>query len=101
MLFDAPRKEEIVPQFLEECQIGGQTLRPALHALHRGLLYQQRPGGGPGGYEVPDVLTWDFVWEVSDAAAATLDPATGIYGVNGQEVLIPFIYKSTDNMMIR
>ena len=25
----------------------------------------------------------------------------GVYAVNGQEVLIPFIYKSTDNMMIQ
>ena len=29
----------------------------------------------PWATTVPDVLTWDFVWEVSDAAAATLDPA--------------------------
>ena len=38
---------------------------------------------------------------MSDAAAATLDESTGVYGLNGQEVLIPFLYKSTDNMMIQ
>ena len=51
------------------------------------------------GYTLPDRLTWDFVWEVSEAALA--QDADGNYLVNGQKVLIPFIYKSTDNMMIQ
>ena len=50
------------------------------------------------GYELPEVLTWDFIWEVSEAAMAK--DAEGNFLVNGQKVLIPFIYKSTDNMMI-
>ena len=45
------------------------------------------------------MLTWDFIWEVSEAAAKKNED--GIYALNGQEVLIPFIYKSTDNMMIQ
>ena len=40
----------------------------------------------------------DFVWEVSEAAMA--QNADGTYKVNDQNVLIPFIDKSTDNMMI-
>ena len=52
------------------------------------------------GYTLPEKLTWDFVWEVSEAAMATAQ-ADGTYGINGQNVLIPFIYKSTDNMMIQ
>ena len=48
---------------------------------------------------MPDVLTWDYVWEVSEAAME--QNADGNYKVNGQNVLIPFIYKSTDNMMIQ
>ena len=51
------------------------------------------------GYTVPDVLTWDFIWEVSEAATA--QDAEGNYLLNGQKVMIPFIYKSTDNMMIQ
>ena len=39
------------------------------------------------------------VWEVSEAATAK-NP-DGTFKVNGQKVLIPFIYKSTDNMMIQ
>jgi multiple sugar transport system substrate-binding protein len=51
------------------------------------------------GYTLPDVLTWDFVWEVSEAAMA--QDEEGTFLVNGQKVMIPFIYKSTDNMMIQ
>ena len=51
------------------------------------------------GYTVPDVLTWDFIWEVSEAAAKK--GADGKYVLNGGDVMIPFIYKSTDNMMIQ
>ena len=51
------------------------------------------------GYTIPDVLTWDFIWEVSDAA--TEKNEDGTYKLNGQKVMIPFIYKSTDNMMIQ
>ena len=51
------------------------------------------------GYTLPDTLTWDFVWKVADAA--TKKNADGTFAVNGQKVMIPFIYKSTDNMMIQ
>ncbi len=51
------------------------------------------------GYTLPETLTWDFIWEVSEAAAAK--DQDGNFLVNGQEVMIPFIYKSTDNMMIQ
>ncbi len=53
----------------------------------------------PLGYTLPDVLTWDYIWEVSEAATAK--DAEGYYLVNGQKVMIPFIYKSADNMMIQ
>jgi multiple sugar transport system substrate-binding protein len=51
------------------------------------------------GYKLPEVLTWDFVWEVSEAAMAK--DSNGNFLINGQKVMIPFIYKSTDNMMIQ
>ena len=34
------------------------------------------------GYTLPDVLTWDFIWEVSEAATA--QNADGTYVANGQ-----------------
>ena len=96
--FDSPSLSEMVPQFLEECKIGGQTWAvPFMRSTE--ALYINKTFVEALGYTVPDVLTWDFVWEVSDAAAAKDE--NGNYILNGQKTMIPFIYKSTDNMMIQ
>lgn len=97
--FDGPTKEEIVPQFLEECEVSGHTYGlPFMRSTE--VCYVNKTMVEKLGYTLPDVLTWDFIWEVSEAAAATKGE-DGVYAVNGQEVLIPFLYKSTDNMMIQ
>ena len=95
--FDAPKEEEIVPEFLRECRIGEHIYAmPYMRSTE--ALYINEDLVKKLGYEVPDVPTWDFVWEVSEKAME--QDADGVYKVNGQKVLIPFIYKSTDNMMI-
>lgn len=43
------------------------------------------------GFEIPEILTWDFVWEVARKAKE----------VYPQDDFIPMIYKSTDNMTIQ
>lgn len=99
LLYEGPTQEEIVPQFLEECRLGGAYYAiPYMRSTE--ACYINRDFVEALGYEVPDVLTWDFIWEVSEAAAATKG-ADGVYSLNGQKVLIPFLYKSTDNMMIQ
>ena len=96
--FDAPTREEMVDKYMEECKIGGvQYALPFMRSTE--CCYINKDMVESLGYELPDVLTWDFVWEVSEAAMAR--NADGTYKVNGQNVLIPFIYKSTDNMMIQ
>ena len=96
--FDGPSKEEIVPQFLQECTIGGTTYAmPYMRSTE--ACYVNKTFVEKLGYEVPDILTWDFVWEVSEAAMAK--DSSGNFAVNGQKVMIPFIDKSTDNMMIQ
>ena len=96
--FDSPRDEEIVPQFLEECAFGGHyyalPYMRSTEACYINKTYVEKLG-----YELPETLTWDFIWEVSEAAMEK--GADGNFLVNGQKVLIPFIYKSTDNMMIQ
>ena len=95
--FDAPAEEEIVPEFLKECVIGDHVYAlPYMRSTE--ALYINEDFVKKLGFEVPDVPTWDFVWEVSEKAME--QDADGIFKVNGQKVLIPFIYKSTDNMMI-
>ena len=96
--FDAPTLSEVVPKFLEECKIGEQHYAlPYMRSTE--ACYINKTYVEALGYSIPDVLTWDFVWEVSDAATAK--NADGTYKINGQSVMIPFIYKSTDNMMIQ
>ena len=96
--FEGPEKEEIVPKFLEECTFGGHYYAvPFMRSTE--ACYVNKTFVEALGYTLPEKLTWDFVWEVSEAAMAKDEE--GNYLVNGQKVLIPFIYKSTDNMMIQ
>ena len=96
--FDGPAMAEMIPQFLQECVLDGQHYAvPYMRSTE--MCYVNRTYVEKLGYTLPDVLTWDFVWEVSEAALAKGED--GNYLVNGQPTLIPFIYKSTDNMMIQ
>ena len=96
--FDAPKKEEIVPEFLAECSFSGhQYALPYMRSTE--ACYVNKTYVEKLGYELPEVLTWDFIWQVSEAAMEKSEDGT--FKVNGQKVLIPFIYKSTDNMMIQ
>lgn len=96
--FDSPKKEEIIPQFLSECSFAGHYYAvPYMRSTE--ACYINKTYVEALGYTLPETLTWDFVWEVSEAAAKK--DGNGVYLLNGQEVMIPFIYKSTDNMMIQ
>ncbi|WP_455616598.1 ABC transporter substrate-binding protein [Eisenbergiella sp.] len=96
--FDAPGQEDIIPKFLEECSFGGSHYAiPYMRSTE--ACYINKTYVEALGYTLPETLTWDFIWEVSEAAAKK--DADGNFLVNGQSVMIPFLYKSTDNMMIQ
>ncbi len=96
--FDAPTLNEMVPEFLAECVLADHTYAvPYMRSTE--VCYVNETFVNRLGYELPEVLTWDFVWEVSEKAMAKGED--GNYLVSGQPTLIPFIYKSTDNMMIQ
>ena len=96
--FDAPTAAEMIPEFLAECVLDGHTYAvPYMRSTE--VCYVNKTYVEKLGYTLPDVLTWDFLWEVSEAALAKDE--SGNYLVNGQPTMIPFIYKSTDNMMIQ
>ena len=96
--FDGPTRDEMVEKFLEECKIGG-TYYAMPYVRSTEACYVNKTYVEALGYTLPETLTWDFVWEVSEAALAKNEDGT--FRVNGQKALIPFIYKSTDNMMIQ
>lgn len=96
--FDAPDEYEIVEKFLTEGKVGGtQYALPFMRSTE--ACYVNKTYIEEMGYDIPEVMTWDFVFEVS--AAAMEKNSDGTYKCNGQDTLIPFIYKSTDNMMIQ
>jgi len=95
--FDGPTKDEIIPQFLSECYIG-ETCYAIPYMRSTEACYVNKTYVEALGFELPEALTWDFVWEVSEAATAK--NSDGTYAINGQNVMIPFIYKSSDNMLI-
>lgn len=98
LLFDSVKADEVIPKFAGECKLGdSQYALPFMRSTE--ACYVNKTFVEKLGFTLPDVLTWDFIWEVSEAA--TEKDADGNYIVNGQKVLIPFIYKSTDNMMIQ
>ncbi len=96
--FDSPTRDQIVPAFLEECRLADRYYAiPYMRSTE--ACYVNKTYVEKLGYTLPEVLTWDFIWEVSEAAMAT--DAEGNFLVNGQKVMLPFMYKSTDNMMIQ
>ena len=98
LLFDSPARDELIGSFIDECAIGGVhyaiPFMRSTEACYVNKTYVEKLG-----YTLPEVLTWDYVWEVSEAAMKK--DADGNFVLNGQKVMIPFIYKSTDNMMIQ
>jgi len=98
LLYEGPTSDDLVSKYLNEGKIGEHYYAlPYMRSTE--ALYINKSYVEKLGYEVPDVATWDYVWEVSEAAM--VKDANDNFVVNGQNVMIPFIYKSTDNMMIQ
>lgn len=96
--FNSVNKDEIIPEYLQECALNGQYYAlPFMRSSE--VVYINADYVRALGYDIPDVLTWDYIFEVAEAA--TKKNADGTYALNGQKIMIPFIYKSTDNMMIQ
>lgn len=96
--YDSVAREEIIPKFLEEGVIADAHYAiPFMRSTE--ACYVNKTYVEALGYTMPETLTWDFVWEVSEAAMAR--DGDGNFLINGQNVMIPFLYKSTDNMMIQ
>jgi len=98
--FEGPGKDGIIDKFLNEGVLNGtQYAVPYMRSSE--ALYINKELVEKLGYEIPEMVTWDFIWEVSSAAIALGQDENGNYKLNGQKTLLPFIYKSTDNMMIQ
>ena len=96
--YDAPNADQVISKFLEEGVLNGAHYAlPFMRSTE--ACYINKDLVEKLGYTIPETLTWDFIFEVSEKAMEKNEDGT--FKVNGQKVLIPFIYKSTDNMMIQ
>ncbi len=96
--FDGPKQSEIIGKFLSECKIGvNHYAIPYMRSTE--ACYVNKTLVEKLGFTLPEQLTWDFIWEVAEAAMAKGED--GKYLCNGQSTMIPVLYKSPDNMMIQ
>ncbi len=90
--FNGPKKSDMVAKFLEEGIIDGkQYTMPFMRSSE--CLYFNKTYLVENGFEIPEVFTWDYIWEICDYAYKK-SVADGI------PEFYPFIYKSSDNMFI-
>ncbi len=79
--FDAPKQDEIIGKFADECKIHDTAYAlPFMRSTE--ACYVNKTYVEKLGYELPEVLTWDFVWEVSEAAARKA--SEGTYTLSGK-----------------
>ncbi len=96
--FDGPEQSEIIGKFLDECKIS-QNHYAIPYMRSTEACYINKTYVEKLGFQLPEKLSWDFVWQVCQAAMEK--DASGNYKVNGQKTMIPLLYKSPDNMMIQ
>ncbi len=100
--FDSVKRDEVVKKFLDEGQLGGEQYAiPFMRSTE--ACYINVDLVEALGFTLPETLTWDFIFEVCDAAMQPVgynESGEPVY-INGQTVMVPFLYKSTDNMMIQ
>lgn len=97
--FHSVAYDRVVPKFMDELRLDGVLYGlPFMRSSE--VCYINRNLVEKLGYSIPETLTWDFIWEVSEKAMEKEEDGE-TFKVNGQKVMIPFIYKSTDNMMIQ
>ena len=90
--FDSVKKDEIIGKFLDECIIQNEYyLLPFVRSSE--AMYVNKTYLIENGFEIPEVFTWDYVWEICEYAEQKSQ--------REGTLMYPLIYKSTDNMFIQ
>lgn len=89
--YDSIKKNDIIQSFLEEGKIGDNyytiPFQRSTEALYINKTYVESLG-----FEIPEIVTWEYVWKVCKKAIEEKKENQNLY---------PLIYKSTDNMTIQ
>ena len=90
--FNSVKQEDIIDKFLSECIIEGEYyMLPFVRSSE--AMYVNKTYLVENGFDIPEVFTWEYVWEICEyAEQKSLTDGTIMY---------PLIYKSTDNMFIQ
>lgn len=96
--FDSVSRDDIYEKFLNEGII--EDLYYTLPFMRSSeAVYINKDYVEALGYDIPDILTWDWMWEVCETALERKGDGTLPFQKT-TDVLYPMIYKSTDNMYI-
>ena len=95
--FNSTPKNQMIDKFLDEGKIDNKyyTL-PFMRSSE--CLYYNKTYLEENEFEIPDVFSWDYIWEVCDYIykKAENDKPAG-----AKNEMYPLIYKSSDNMFIQ
>lgn len=90
ILYPSIQRSDLIDKFIDELIIDGMYYAiPFVRSSE--ATYINEDIVKELGFSIPDVLTWDFVWEVCEKAKEA----------HPEKTFIPMIYKSTDNMFIQ
>ena len=96
--YETPSGQEIPAQFTDDCRIGGNLVAlPFLRTSE--ICYVNETFVRELGFEVPDILTWDYIWEVSEAAMETGEDGT--YKINGGRTMIPYVEGNPESLLLQ
>lgn len=89
--YESINKEDIVEKFYKEGVINNNKtyLLPFMRSTE--ALYINKTYAESLGFTIPDMVSWDWIWEVAQKARDEREDSD----------FYPFIYKSTDNMFIQ
>lgn len=90
--FESVKKEDIIDKFLAECIVKNEYyMIPFVRSSE--AMYVNKTYLVENGFEIPEVFTWDYVWEICEYAEQKSQ--------REGTLMYPLIYKSTDNMFIQ
>ena len=105
--YDAPTKEEVVTKYLDEGTLKNNQTESgyAYYTLpfmrSDEVLYVNKTYMLENNIAIPEVYTWDYIWEVCRYARNKYDSENSGKPDYKRDSFIPFIYKSVDNMFIQ
>jgi hypothetical protein len=90
-------EDEIFKHLLDlSCIDGNFFAVPFIHSSQ--ICYINKTYVEKLGYEIPDVLTWNFILEVSSAAIKK-DSESGLYEINNGKTMIPISCKNPSDLL--